>query len=91
MDLFGQFLFKLLNSSLLCVHSVRTELVGEGAISRLAITQADVRHSGVYTCAVSDNISQSLRLHIIDGKNNNWPWPMPVSNCFLNYYTGTLS
>ena len=70
--------------------SVRTELVGEGAISRLAITQADVRHSGVYTCAVSDNISQSLRLHIIDGKNNNWPWP-PVSNCFLNYYTGTLS
>ena len=69
--------------------SVRTELVGEGAISRLAITQADVRHSGVYTCAVSDNISQSLRLHIIDGKNNNWPWP--VSNCFLNYYTGTLS
>jgi len=51
-------------------QSVRTELVGEGAISRLAITQADVRHSGVYTCAVSDNISQSLRLHIIDGKNS---------------------
>ena len=49
-------------------YSVRTELVGQGAISRLAITQADVRHSGVYTCAVSDNISQSLRLHIIDGK-----------------------
>lgn len=53
-------------NSLFC--SVRTELVGEGAISRLAISQADVRHSGVYTCAVSDNITQSLRLHIIDGR-----------------------
>lgn len=50
-------------------YSVRTELVGQGAISRLAISQADIRHSGVYTCAVSDNISQSLRLHIIDGKS----------------------
>ena len=55
-------------------YSVRTELVGQGAISRLAITQADVRHSGVYTCAVSDNISQSLRLHIIDGIHR-------LSNC----------
>ena len=49
--------------------SVRTELLEQGAISRLAISQADIRHSGVYTCAVSDNISQSLRLHIIDGKS----------------------
>ena len=48
--------------------SVRTELEGIGALSRLSITQADVRHSGIYTCSVSDNISQSLRLHIIDGK-----------------------
>ena len=43
-------------------------MIGEGAISRLAISQASVKHSGIYTCAVSDNISQSLRLHIIDGK-----------------------
>ena len=56
------------HSGIFCVFSVRTELVGQGAISRLAISQADVRHSGVYTCAVSDNISQSLRLHIIDGE-----------------------
>ena len=50
------------------LFSVRTELIGDGAISRLAISQASVKHSGIYTCAVSDNISQSLRLHIIDGK-----------------------
>ena len=48
--------------------SVRTELDGAGALSRLSITQADVRHSGIYTCSVSDTISQSLRLHIIDGE-----------------------
>ena len=48
--------------------SVRTELVGEGAISRLSITQANTKHSGIYTCSVSDTISQSLRLHILDGK-----------------------
>jgi hypothetical protein len=41
--------------------------VGDGAISRLSITQANVRHSGIYTCSVSDTVSQSLRLHIIDG------------------------
>ena len=50
------------------IFSVRTELLEQGAISRLAISSADIRHSGVYTCAVSDNISQSLRLYIIDGK-----------------------
>ncbi len=50
--------------------SIRTDLEGTGAISHLAITQAQVRHSGVYTCSVSDTISQSLRLHIIDGKVN---------------------
>ena len=49
------------------IFSVRTELLEQGAISRLAISSADIRHSGVYTCAVSDNISQSLRLYIIDG------------------------
>ena len=48
--------------------SVRTDLEGRGALSRLSITQADVKHSGIYTCSVSDTISQSLRLHIIDGK-----------------------
>ena len=48
--------------------SVRTELDGAGALSRLSITQANVRHSGIYTCSVSDTISQSLRLHIIDGE-----------------------
>ena len=48
--------------------SVRTELEGAGALSRLSITQANVRHSGIYTCSVSDTISQSLRLHIIDGE-----------------------
>jgi hypothetical protein len=37
-------------------------------VSHLSIAQATVGHSGVYTCAVSDNISQSLRLHIIDGE-----------------------
>ena len=47
---------------------MRTELDGAGALSRLSITQADVRHSGIYTCSVSDTISQSLRLHIIDGE-----------------------
>ena len=53
---------------ILYFFSVRTDLIGDGAISRLAISQASVKHSGIYTCAVSDNISQSLRLHIIDGK-----------------------
>ncbi len=48
--------------------SIRTDLEGRGAISHLAITQARVQHSGVYTCSVSDTISQSLRLHIIDGE-----------------------
>ena len=48
--------------------SVRTDLDGAGALSRLSITQANVRHSGIYTCSVSDTISQSLRLHIIDGE-----------------------
>ena len=54
--------FLFLNSS------IRTEMEGEGAISHLSITQASVRHSGIYTCSVSDTISQSLRLHIIDGE-----------------------
>jgi hypothetical protein len=27
-----------------------------------------LQHSGIYTCSVSDTVSQSLRLHIIDGK-----------------------
>ena len=53
---------------ILLVPSIRTELQDKGAISHLAITQANVRHSGIYTCSVSDSISQSLRLHIIDGK-----------------------
>jgi hypothetical protein len=48
--------------------SIRTELdESGGAISHLAIAQAGVHHSGVYTCSVSDTITQSLRLHIIDG------------------------
>ncbi|XP_059081925.1 zwei Ig domain protein zig-8-like [Tigriopus californicus] len=47
---------------------IHTELQGDGAISHLSITQASVKHSGIYTCSLSDTISQSLRLHIIDGK-----------------------
>ena len=65
--------------------SVRTELLEQGAISRLAISQADIRHSGVYTCAVSDNISQSLRLHIIDGKS-----PRHIY-CRVMHFENTLS
>jgi hypothetical protein len=49
-------------------RSIRTDLEGTGAVSHLAITQARVEHSGVYTCSVSDSISQSVRLHIIDGE-----------------------
>ncbi|TRY67866.1 hypothetical protein TCAL_15876, partial [Tigriopus californicus] len=45
---------------------IHTELQGDGAISHLSITQASVKHSGIYTCSLSDTISQSLRLHIID-------------------------
>lgn len=51
----------------------RTELEGKGAISRLSITQANVRHSGIYTCSVSDSISLSLKLHIIDESK-----PVPI-------------
>jgi len=56
-------------------QSVRTELDGAGALSRLSISQANVRHSGIYTCSVSDTISQSLRLHIIDESK-----PVPIIN-----------
>jgi len=66
---------KLPKSNSTSGQSVRTELLEQGAISRLAISQADIRHSGVYTCAVSDNISQSLRLHIIDESK-----PVPIIN-----------
>ena len=39
-----------------------------GATSHMAIAQASLAHSGIYTCSVSDSVSQSLRLHIIDGE-----------------------
>ena len=50
--------------------SIRTEIDRElgGATSHMAIAQASLAHSGIYTCSVSDSISQSLRLHIIDGE-----------------------
>ena len=63
------------NNCIICAYTILiytfrvwTEIVGDGAISRLSITQANVQHSGIYTCSVSDTVSQSLRLHIIDGK-----------------------
>ena len=49
--------------------SIKTRLEGLGAISHLSVSRASVRHSGVYTCSVSDTISQSLRLNIVDESN----------------------
>ena len=53
------------------IFSIRTEMDRDGlggATSHMAIAQASLAHSGIYTCSVSDSISQSLRLHIIDGE-----------------------
>ena len=55
----------------LIFFSIRTEMDRDGlggATSHMAIAQASLAHSGIYTCSVSDSISQSLRLHIIDGE-----------------------
>jgi len=59
-------------------QSIRTEMDRDGlggATSHMAIAQASLAHSGIYTCSVSDSISQSLRLHIIDESK-----PVPITN-----------
>ena len=60
----------IINVSII-LFSIRTEMDRDGlggATSHMAIAQASLAHSGIYTCSVSDSISQSLRLHIIDGE-----------------------
>ena len=53
-----------------------------GATSHMAIAQASLAHSGIYTCAVSDSVSQSLRLHIIDGEKKMEAESLSVPSLF---------
>ena len=48
-------------------HSVKTDLLKDGAISRLFIAFASKRDTGNYTCSMR-NAQASVFVHILDGK-----------------------
>ena len=67
-DLFGWILNSVKDASYLEFYcSVKTDLLKDGAISRLFIAFASKRDSGNYTCSMR-NAQASVVVHILDGK-----------------------
>ena len=57
--------------------SVKTDLLKDGAISRLYIAFASKRDTGNYTCSMR-NAQASVFVHILDGKYNSFSIPYSV-------------
>ncbi|XP_033207106.1 uncharacterized protein LOC117166852 [Belonocnema kinseyi] len=49
--------------------SVKTDMGGEGAVSRLYIANANKKDSGNYSCALADVAATTVSVHVLNGEN----------------------
>ena len=64
------FLFCVSDSLSTFVSSVKTNLLKDGAVSRLYIARANKHDSGNYTCGMR-NAQASVTVHILNGESGN--------------------
>lgn len=57
----------IINKSLQ-LHSVKTDMLPGGALSRLYIANANRQDTGNYTCMLGNEITETVVVHVLNGK-----------------------